>query len=191
VNDLDKKLLDHIKNFRTGTNAEDFTATLRQIIQEEIASAKKPKKKADSAPKCKTVIGLYTPDEKSRANAIKYWESRGRPDLVPDIEHHVSDFRAHHRAHGSRMEDWPSAWETWYSNAIRFTKPPAANAPPPHGAIEQTNDAGWENRLRVWYGTAGPDSPPGRWIPKWGPKPGEMGCLAPARLVERLRPRQQ
>lgn len=192
MNDLDKKLLEHIKNFRTGDNAEQFTITLRQIIREEIAAAKKPKKaKAANgeAPKHKTVIGLYTPDQAARDLAVKYWRDRGREDLV--LEDEISGFRAHHRAHGSRMEDWDSAWQTWYVNAVRFNKPPALNGASPPGAIEQTNDAGWENRLRVWYGTADAGSPPGRWIPKWGPKPGEAGCLAPKRIIERLQPRQQ
>lgn len=54
--------------------------------------------------------------------AVNYWRSRDRPDLNPD--HEFATFVAHHRARGSTMANWEAAWQTWYTNAPKFNKPP-------------------------------------------------------------------
>jgi len=56
-----------------------------------------------------------------RANAaMRYWSTKGRDDLNPQEQFEA--FIAHHKAHGKAMADWDSAWQTWYTNAVRFSR---------------------------------------------------------------------
>jgi len=57
--------------------------------------------------------------EKLKSSAIAYWSTKGRPDIDPQDQ--FQQFRAHHIAKGSLMDDWSYAWQTWYCNAIKFT----------------------------------------------------------------------
>lgn len=55
--------------------------------------------------------------------------------------------------------------------------------------IESTNLAGWRSRLEIFY--IGDDSlPKGAWSPKWGPEPGQPGCLAPQEALARFQSHQ-
>ena len=54
--------------------------------------------------------------------AFNYWSSKNRSDLDPQEE--FNNFTNHHRARGSTMACWESAWKTWYGNAVKFSKPP-------------------------------------------------------------------
>lgn len=53
--------------------------------------------------------------------AVNYWREQGREDLNPVGQ--FDQFRAHHKAKGSTMMDWDAAWQTWYSNAVKFNPP--------------------------------------------------------------------
>lgn len=44
--------------------------------------------------------------------------------------------------------------------------------------FEPTNDAGWENRLRVWHESQ-------NWSPKWGPDPTKPDCKCPPALLRK------
>jgi hypothetical protein len=61
--------------------------------------------------------------EPKRNLATTYWMKKARPDLARDVEDQVTQFKAHHRKCGSQMEDWDSAWVTWYSKAPEMTRP--------------------------------------------------------------------
>jgi hypothetical protein len=61
--------------------------------------------------------------------ALKYWSGKNRSDLNPADE--FEKFKAHHLSHGTTMLDWDAAWQTWYSNAIKFNQPPYVKAAPP------------------------------------------------------------
>lgn len=58
-----------------------------------------------------------------RELAVNYWRQRHRPDLDPDDE--FSHFVAHHIAKGTKMENWEKAWQTWYCNSMKLTRPQA------------------------------------------------------------------
>jgi len=54
--------------------------------------------------------------------AVDYWVKKNRADLDPVDE--FEKFRANHVSRGSAMLDWDAAWQTWYSNAPKYNKPP-------------------------------------------------------------------
>ena len=71
-----------------------------------------------------------------RGRAEKYWAGKNRSDLNPDDE--FEKFRASHVSRGTTMQNWDAAWQTWYSNALKFNKPPYGGN---HGN-QQTNQPG-------------------------------------------------
>lgn len=80
--------------------------------------------------------------------ATDYWQDRGRIDLSTRDE--FQKFTAHHRSRGTTMLDWDAAWQTWYSNAIKFNALAGAS----HGARQRTapvaidhNDTSWADSL--------------------------------------------
>lgn len=60
------------------------------------------------------------PDERMSQNALAYWSRKGYPELNLDDE--WSQFVAHHKAKGTLMDSWPDAWQTWYVNAVKFSR---------------------------------------------------------------------
>jgi len=68
--------------------------------------------------------------------AVNYWASKGRWDL--SVEDQFFKFRNHHTAKGSTMADWDAAWQTWYSNAVEFTKPTGGQ---PHAAGQRIDNS--------------------------------------------------
>lgn len=79
-------------------------------------------------PKAATLLPDGFPDEHSRTLALAYWDEHDRPDI--DFEEQSIQFRAHHRAKGTKSKDWPSSWVTWYCNAVRFVRAPPASRKP-------------------------------------------------------------
>lgn len=80
----------------------------------------KPKRKTSTQ-----IPASFELTEDLRRKAVKYWLDRDRPDLNPD---EIFDgFVSHHRARGSRMVDWDAAWQTWYTKAVQFQRPPPNN----------------------------------------------------------------
>jgi uncharacterized protein YdaU (DUF1376 family) len=138
-----------------------------------------------------TVIGEYKPGDKARENAIKYWQTKKREDLVIAIDEQVAQFIAHHKHKGTRGLDWDSGWQTWYANAVRFTKPPTTNG---HTGghvngfgsrpLAEYEAEEWGHICERWFGL-------GKWGVKehWpldaGPKPGEKGCRCPLELLKK------
>lgn len=61
------------------------------------------------------------PNEWCLSAAKDYWLGKGRADLVP--EDIAAEFTAYCKANGKTYLDWPSAWQTWYVNAVKFNKP--------------------------------------------------------------------
>ena len=56
-----------------------------------------------------------------RDRAVNYWEKKNRSDLSPDDE--FEKFRANHVSRGTVMQNWDAAWQTWYSNALKYNPP--------------------------------------------------------------------
>lgn len=82
--------------------------------------------------------------------ALAYWLKKGRSDI--DLDEQFERFCAHHRAAGSRMMDWSSAWVTWYSRAPQFTIKRSMRSKP---LADDLSDTSWA------------DSPPlGEWPPQ-------------------------
>ena len=90
----------------------------------------------------KQTFGLpsHFPNLPDRLNAEDFWRSKGRKDLVSDIETVITEFRAHHEALGNRFASWPAAWKTWYIRALRFTPPPKM-APEPRAKGRNAREA--------------------------------------------------
>lgn len=171
---------DHMQDVQ---NKEPSRRNLQEEEEESkslapLGEAKVSEEKSSRSPP-KTLIGEYQPDEHSRALAVAHWEKCTRPDLPFALDQQVSEFRAHHLARGTRMADWPAAWQTWYCNAVRYTKPPLTptvrrTAPDPK------DDSSWRVRLGTLQH--------GGWATDWGPKPGEAGCRVPAHLLKQSTP---
>jgi len=53
--------------------------------------------------------------------AARHWQTKNRTDLNPHDE--FENFLNHHQAHGKAMADWDAAWRTWFTNAVKFSKP--------------------------------------------------------------------
>ena len=88
--------------------------------------------------------GDHSLTEEMRGHAVAYWADRDRPDLDPVDEH--GKFTAHHRGRGSTMANWGAAWQTWYSNAVKFNPPPKGGTNGTHqhssrSAVDRVNDA--------------------------------------------------
>lgn len=79
-----------------------------------------------------------------RALACNYWVENNRPDLNPDQQ--FEQFTNHHRAKGSVMACWESAWKTWYTNSVAFNR--AANQPKSkRGFVETHTESSWREGL--------------------------------------------
>jgi len=59
--------------------------------------------------------------ENMAKKAQRYWIDKNRPDLSTKEE--FDKFHNHHLAAGTVLLDWERGWQTWYTNAIAFTKP--------------------------------------------------------------------
>lgn len=124
------------------------------------------------------------PDDHSKGLATAYWAKIGRHDLVPRVDDIAEGFRAHHVAVGSIMDSWPSAWVTWYRNAVKFEKPSGQLSLVgfDNSAYAETTSAGWLRRLETWCGKT--ESPKGTWHKTWGPEPKKPGCMLPDSVKE-------
>ena len=81
----------------------------------------------DESPKEKPKRKTRLPDDfvltpRLRTLACNYWVEHNRVDLDPDVE--FEKFLLNHRSKGTLMLCWKSAWQTWYTNALRFNHAP-------------------------------------------------------------------
>jgi len=179
MNDLDQKLIDEVRKFRSG-DGEGFAKAIRAVIREEIVNMKAP------AERSKRMIPNDCPSLEDGSAALAYWEKHRRPDLVAALDDIAEKFRDYHISHGSKMLRWDVAWRTWYRHAVEYVKPPRDGLFSAPVAFEQTTVQGWEKRLEIFDGLDA-DCPPGTWSPKWGPKPGELNCRVPPELLQKRR----
>ena len=56
--------------------------------------------------------------------AINHWNAHQRLDLTERVEEIFEQFTNHALANGKTFVDWDRAWQTWYSNAIKFERVP-------------------------------------------------------------------
>lgn len=68
--------------------------------------------------------GCRLPDGWTPDATLTAWADEKHPGLDLDLE--TAQFADHHRARGSTMKDWRSAWRTWIRNAHRWSSPKAA-----------------------------------------------------------------
>lgn len=52
----------------------------------------------------------------------------------PNAQFMFDQFKAHHRAKGSRFAAWDSAWQTWILNQVKFNGGDPQPRPPNHGS---------------------------------------------------------
>jgi hypothetical protein len=63
------------------------------------------------------------PDDLLLTAAMRdYATEKGPPGYMPELE--FETFKDWHRAHGSKMADWPAAWRTWVQKAARWASGP-------------------------------------------------------------------
>lgn len=110
----------------TGQSRDSHALELEGEGEEEIPPLP-PLQGGDAKPRLRRSSKTAIPKDltltsERRAKAERYWAERGRADLDPDDEFEV--FGAHHRSRGTRSVDWDACWQTWYSNAVRFTRKP-------------------------------------------------------------------
>lgn len=126
----ERKKIEKAERDSSGNATSNATSTSQELLEEcpspspsPSPSGKSKKQLGDkSPPKKKRKTRL--PDnfcftQKLRDLACNYWVSKNRPDINPDEQ--FESFVNHHRAKGSTMACWESAWKTWYANAVRFT----------------------------------------------------------------------
>lgn len=97
---------------------------LGDAIMKTVAGKPKVEKVKKVGPKMAHQLNGYSPDDDAKGLAIAYWTRKGRPDLIEGLEDQVVQFLAHHRGKGTKMVDWNGAWQTWYYNAVQFTRAP-------------------------------------------------------------------
>lgn len=179
---IDAEFISKLKELET--QGQNGVYVMRQILIENggmkrlIALAERglgAKARATTGGFVDTTVKTHIPDEfpgeTEKQAAILYWEQHRRPDLVAMVGHEAEMFYNHHYSKGTKSRSWRASWQTWYSNAMKFTKPPRGTDLFPLAAVvafEQTNLAGWTRRLHLFYDT-------NVWSTKWGGKP-------PARL---------
>lgn len=97
-------------------------------------------------------------------------------------------FRDHHASKGSRFADIDAAFRNWCTNAATdFGRRPTAATGEPHRPVRPTlGEDEWDAVVAAYFGHLGQHRA-GQWSSGYGPKPGEPGCFAPARFVERYR----
>lgn len=81
----------------------------------------------------------FTLTAERRNRACWYWQSKNRTDLSAD--ECFQEFLNHHRAHGKTMACWDSAWRTWYTNAVKFTRPPSFRSQPSANDFNHNDDS--------------------------------------------------
>ena len=128
------------------TNQEPITLNLKPIINPPISpqgesDTTNPKPNKPDPQKKPRARKTKLPDEFELTEhrtklAVNYWASKGRWDL--SVEDQFFKFRNHHTAKGSTMADWDAAWQTWYSNAVEFTKPTGGQ---PHAAGQRIDNS--------------------------------------------------
>lgn len=151
---------------------------LLPIAERGLARIAKAKARNDSR---KTLIPDEFPDAENKAKAVTYWNMNRRPDLAARVEEIAGDFHAHHFNKNERFVSWPIAWRTWYQRSIRFERPPQGQFSAPV-LFEQTDMAGWERRLRLFYGLEH-GTPKGAWSGKWGGEPGTPNFKGPEEVL--------
>lgn len=92
---------------------EEEEAEAEAEAEEKITNSKRRRKTSIS-------IDLKLTDEMD-AYAKSRWAEASRHDL--NAQDQFQKFHDYHTAKGSLMADWKSAWRTWVSNAIQYTKP--------------------------------------------------------------------
>ena len=62
----------------------------------------------------------FTLSDTFAAAAVTYWQKKNRTELNAHDEFEL--FTAHHKKNGSCFADWGAAWQTWYTNAVKFSR---------------------------------------------------------------------
>lgn len=125
------------------------------------------------------------PDDAARESAVAYWRKNGRPDLEARLDQQVDRFRAMNQ--DKPTASWPRKWQTFFWNAIDFTRPvagtPSLVALPTKVALHV-----WVWRLGVFErgDPEDADFPKGTWLPDWGQPPGSPGCIVPREAYKNI-----
>lgn len=138
----------------------------------------------------KSFIPEGFPDEKAKAAAIAYWNTKRRPDLVARIAEIADEFYTHHFTRNNRLTNWPMVFKTWYVREVNISKPPRDMPTATVVDLRPLDPAVWVQRLSVFhYGDEQNDA--GYWSMKWGPKPGQPGCQVPAEAARLFEAKKQ
>ena len=106
------------------------------ILEPELELYKEPPVSPPKGTRAKQ-LGNWRPDSECRERAETHWQEKDRGDL--DIDDQIARFVDHHSAKGSTMKNWPSAWGTWFRNAVDFNRPSGYSKPTATGP-----GPGWE-----------------------------------------------
>lgn len=121
--------------------------------------------RGDGARARKTTI---PPDWKPTPELIEYAKAQGCADPADTFER----FRLNHAGKGTLHKDWTSAAQYWCRNEKNFRR-----AEPPKSGPPTTPAEPWEQRMSGWHGRK-------FWMPMWGPRPGEPGCMVPKAYLQ-------
>jgi len=105
-------------------NKETLDKTSKQEVEVEVEVDNiviSPK--AKTKPKTKLPNDFELTQDRG-IKAMKYWQKKNRRDLDPMLKDIFDQFKNHHIQHGSSMANWEAAWQTWYTNAVKFEKKP-------------------------------------------------------------------
>ena len=62
--------------------------------------------------------------DRDRELAIKYWKTKDREDLIPNVEEIFLQLVNNYKAKGKALADWSAAWQNWYINQPKFERAP-------------------------------------------------------------------
>ena len=122
-------------------NQEPITKTITKDNTAQAPTAGKP-----ASRKTKLPADFVMTDDRLNA-AERFWKTKNRTDLIARDE--FMAFRDHHTAHGKAMADWDAAWRTWYTNAVKFSKPTKQSDGRTYAEklMSEMTDQSWADRL--------------------------------------------
>lgn len=122
-------------------------------------------------------------DEWGPSDEVRAWAADEAPGL--DVNAEAATFRDHVRAEGRTIYDPDAAFRVWLRRGVEHRAKGELTMPdiPPFLDRRSTpgslDDDGWRRLLGSYRKFRS-------WDPRYGPKPGEKGCMVPAHLLEEV-----
>tara|TARA_R110000751_G_scaffold240169_1_gene340802 strand:+ start:47 stop:865 length:819 start_codon:yes stop_codon:yes gene_type:complete len=110
------------QNCGKNTSFSDPKSNENNNLARQIREEKKRKESINPKPlkKGANKTSLNSDFIPSKKDAVEYWREQGRPDLKYSLI--AEEFITYCKANGKSYQDWDAAWQTFYSNAVKFNR---------------------------------------------------------------------